>query len=433
MARNDSDNFYRRQQEEANRIAAKQHRVLTDIAKLAKSSNEELRKFRKAFETFAEAILGMKIEPFQGAVLSEAARGQVAEFDIKGFKEALLNGEALVTPGGNPADDPAGKPAAVRVPEGKPYPSFNFKPDETKKRIAHVERTPRLGYGDVVAGNEDFIAHERESGKSEEEVSNLGLVIGVDLASDNPEEHLLIAPRAMLNERKETYSIVADEPETRELLLAVEAYAPNPGSGEEWPDTDQRAELVSRVRDMLNKPSTLEAAIENGEHPPTLDGMEDIDLPACGFCGDDIGAPGCPTHGEVLPQGVTPKMMADHPEFAERVRNSPHYHQMNQDASKRQREQERAIPITRHGHFFVPTEPGKDIPVTRNGEEIGRATINEDGTGTISIDGEKALQAGFASGGYTGVGLSENVMSGIVHQDIFSDAKRRRRDDLASY
>lgn len=332
MARNDSDNFYRRQQEEANRIAAKQHRVLTDIAKLAKSSNEELRKFRKAFEAFAEAIRGMKIEPFQGAVLSEAAREQIAEFDIKGFKEALLNGEALITPGG----DPVGKPVAVRVPEGKPYPSFDLKPDETKKRIAHVERTPRLGYGDVVADNEDFIAHERE------------------------------------------------------------------------------------------------AAIENGEHPPTLDGMEDIDLPACGFCGDDIGAPGCPAHGEaeeVLPPGVTPKMMADHPEFAERVRNSPHYHQANQEASRRTHE----VRILADGTGIIPTEPGEDIPVTQNGKEIGRATINEDGTGTISIDGEKALPTSFASGGYTGVGLSENVMGGIVHQGIFSDAARRRRDGLASY
>ena len=101
MARKNDDNFYRRQQDEANRLAATQNRHLNEIAKLAKSSVEEMRKMRRAFETFTEAMLGMKIEPFQGAVLSEAARGQVAEFDINGFKETLLKGEALTVPGGS--------------------------------------------------------------------------------------------------------------------------------------------------------------------------------------------------------------------------------------------------------------------------------------------------------------------------------------------
>ena len=101
MARKNDDNFYRRQQDEANRLAATQNRHLNEIAKLAKSSVEEMRKMRRAFEAFSEAMLGMKIEPFQGAVLSEAARGQVAEFDINGFKETLLKGEALTVPGGS--------------------------------------------------------------------------------------------------------------------------------------------------------------------------------------------------------------------------------------------------------------------------------------------------------------------------------------------
>lgn len=191
MARKNDDNFYRRQQDEANRLAATQNRHLNEIAKLAKSSVEEMRKMRRAFEAFSEAMLGMKIEPFQGAVLSEAARGQVAEFDINGFKETLLKGEA-----------PAG---------------------------------------------------------------------------------------------------------------TVE--------------------------------SAIQEAIDSGEHPPALDGLDvidDSDLPACGFCGDNVGLPDCPTHGEVLPPGVTPKMMADHPEFAERVRNSPHYHHANQAASKRAQKERNA-------------------------------------------------------------------------------------------
>lgn len=132
---------------------------------------------------------------------------------------------------------------------------------------------------------------------------------------------------------------------------------------------------------------------------------------------------------EVLPPGVTPKMMADHPEFAAQIRGTIAYREDNQEASKRTHEM-RLLP---DGTGILPTEPGEDITVTMNGKEIGRATINEDGTGTVSIDGDKALPTGFASGGYTGVGLSENVMGGIVHQGIFSDAARRRRDGLASY
>lgn len=133
MARKEPENFYRRQQEEANRIAVKQHRALVDLVRLAKSSNEELRKMRRAFEAFAEAVDDVKIEPFQGAVLSEAERAQIAEFDLKGFKEALDRGEAPV------------------VPEGEPYPEMQIEPDHSKKRVeARSQRAPRLGFGDVI-------------------------------------------------------------------------------------------------------------------------------------------------------------------------------------------------------------------------------------------------------------------------------------------
>lgn len=145
MARKEPENFYRRQQEEANRIAAKQHRALVDLVKLAKSSNEELRKMRRAFEAFAEAVNDMKLEPFKlqafTAARAEAERAtKIAEgehppplFDAKAFKEALDRGDAPV------------------VPEGEPYPEVQIEPDHSKKRVeTHAERAPRLGFGDVV-------------------------------------------------------------------------------------------------------------------------------------------------------------------------------------------------------------------------------------------------------------------------------------------
>lgn len=236
MARN-NDNYYVRAQEEANRIAAKQHRVLTDIAKLAKSSNEELRKFRKAFEAFSEAMLGLRIEPFQGAVLSEAARGQVAEFDIKGFKETLQRGESLT------------------VPEGKPYPKVEIVPDHTKK-VVHAGRAPRLGYGDVVEARDEYIEQEREAGKAEEEVADMGLVIGVDLSEEHPEEKALIAARGTV-EGNDRLTIVCDEAATRELLLDVEEDSQSLAVGYDMVDVDdmmieeQRRGLVHRVRKVL--------------------------------------------------------------------------------------------------------------------------------------------------------------------------------------
>lgn len=144
MARKEPENFYRRQQEEANRIAVKQHRALVDLVRLAKSSNEELRKMRRAFEAFAEAVNGMKLEPFKlqafTAARAEAERTvKIAEgehppplFDVKAFKEALDRGEAPV------------------VPEGEPYPEVHIEPDHSKKRVEALDRAPRLGFGDVI-------------------------------------------------------------------------------------------------------------------------------------------------------------------------------------------------------------------------------------------------------------------------------------------
>lgn len=145
MARKEPENFYRRQQEEVSRIAVKQHRALVDLVRLAKSSNEELRKMRRAFEAFAEAVSDMKIEPFKlqafTAARAEAERtAKIAEgehppplFDVKALKEALDRGEAPV------------------VPEGEPYPEVQIEPDHSKKRVeARSQRAPRLGFGDVV-------------------------------------------------------------------------------------------------------------------------------------------------------------------------------------------------------------------------------------------------------------------------------------------
>lgn len=145
MARKEPENFYRRQQEEANRIATKQHRALVDLVRLAKSSNEELRKMRRAFEAFTEAVNDMKVEPFKlqafTATRAEADLAvKIAEgehppplFDAKAFKEALDRDEAPV------------------VPEGEPYPEVHIEPDHSKKRVeARTQRAPRLGFGDVV-------------------------------------------------------------------------------------------------------------------------------------------------------------------------------------------------------------------------------------------------------------------------------------------
>lgn len=322
MARKNDDNFYRRQQDESNRLAATQNRHLNEIAKLAKSSVEEMRKMRRAFETFTEAMLGMKIEPFQGAVLSEAARGQIAEFDIKGFKETLLKGEALTVPGGESGPTTPYTIAKGPAPEGSPYPHVDISTPSQKDRVA---------------------------------------------------EHVKDARAAKLEAKRATAR--EDEERARREGKARTGYGDVLAIVDEAPAGTVEA--------------AIQEAIDNGEHPPALDGLDvidDSDLPACGFCGDNVGLPECPAHGEVLPPGVTPKMMADHPEFAERVRRTPHYHQANQ----------------------------------------------------------------YASGGYTGVGLGENVVGGIVHQGIFSDAtipeknaralsqyaadaERQRRDGLASY
>lgn len=527
MARKDSDNFYRRQQEEANRLAATQNRHLNEVAKLAKSGVEEMRKMRRAFETFTEAVLGMKVEPFQGAVLSEAARGQVAEFDIKGFRETLLKGEALT------------------VPEGKPYPKVDIAPkpgQPVKTKIA------RLGYGDVVEANEEFIAGERESGKTEEETADLGLVIGVDLAESDPAQHALIMARRAMERSDSRWTIICDEAATRELLLAVEEEAKSASSDDHEAGLLQRQALVERIRDALaakgplvrddvraatvdwgetpglaiadeapagTVEAAIQEAIDRGEHPEPLfniDTTPDPDgwkaryddestedyverflryagarngtfrVPGVGnFIVRDgeispvVGAYGPFTQevrplpanaeqesvtmedgcevipapvDEVLPPGVTPKMMADHPEFAAQVRGTIAYREDNANGRNLTHE----VIVTAAGHMHVPlepTSPGESVPVTRNGKEIGRATINEDGTGTVSINGEASGLAKFATGGYTGTRGGE--LAGIVHEGgsfvpghgyvhgsdnvrrLIEDAGHQRRDGLASY
>ena len=196
MARKEPENFYRRQQEEANRIATKQYRALVDIAKLVKSSNEELRKMQRAFEAFAEAVNDMKIEPFKlqafTAALAEAERTvKIAEwehppplFDVKAFKEALGRGEAPV------------------VPEGEPYPEVKIEPDHSKKRVeAHAERAPRLGFGDVVDSPDErttpplMVVDEAEEGGlrwrhklSDEAAERLEEVMGEGEGNSLPEE-----------------------------------------------------------------------------------------------------------------------------------------------------------------------------------------------------------------------------------------------------
>lgn len=292
MARKDNDNFYRRQQEEANRLSAQQNRHLADIARHSKSAAQELRKFRHAFETFTKAMLGMKIEPFQGAALSEAARGQVAEFDIKGFKEALLKGEALTVPGG-----------AV---------------DDATRDI--ISRCESLAASSIELHTRNLTCFECPTEPKGEPYPHVD--ISTPSQKDRVAEHVKDARAAKLEAKRAAAR--EDEERARREGKARTGYGDVLAIVDEAPAGTVEA--------------AIQEAIDNGEHPPALDGLDvidDSDLPACGFCGDNVGLPECPAHGEVLPPGVTPKMMADHPEFAERVRRTPHYHQANQDASQR--------------------------------------------------------------------------------------------------
>lgn len=142
MARKEPENFYRRQQEEANRIAAKQHRALVDLVKLAKSSNEELRKMRRAFEAFAEAVNGMKLEPFQVDALTKAGYRPPAHDDEPGAASGYMTGP------------PSSKPSLAVVDEAEGV-SESMKAvmngEKTLREHAHTEsRAHRLGFGDVV-------------------------------------------------------------------------------------------------------------------------------------------------------------------------------------------------------------------------------------------------------------------------------------------
>lgn len=142
MARKEPENFYRRQQEEANRIAAKQHRALVDLVRLAKSSNEELRKMRRAFEAFTEAVNGIKLEPFQVDALTKAGYRPPVHDDEPGAASGYMTGLPSSKPSLAVVDEAEGVSESMRaVMNG----------EKTLREHAHTEsRAHRLGYGDVI-------------------------------------------------------------------------------------------------------------------------------------------------------------------------------------------------------------------------------------------------------------------------------------------
>ena len=331
-----SDNFYRRQQEEANRIATAQSRTMNDIARLAKSQTEELRKLRRAFEEFAKAVLDIKtVRHFHiDAASADAAKLEMTNGDIPP-EEAAANAMRAAGLG-----EPEFDTAAFKERIGQPYPKVDITPNDKLKKVVvgGALRTNRLGYGDVVAANDDFVNGELESGKSEEEVRGLGLVIGVDYSKADPAEVALIASRKTV-ESGDRWTVLCDENETRKLLLEVEAERDSRVYAEGDAEINQqRVILVERIREKINNAThyTIGAAAEmadairNGEHPPAM-----FEVPELAPVKENRDGTRSYIKQEVLPPGVTPKMMEEHPEFAERVRNSPHYHQANQDASQR--------------------------------------------------------------------------------------------------
>lgn len=134
MARKDNDNFYRRQQEEANRIATAQSRTMNDIARLAKSQAEELRKLRRAFEEFAKAVLDIKtVQPFQGDVLVSATGLPLVPEGRDGNYTAEQRARAGVQAHAKDSGHPDGwRPLEER--EGQPYPKVDITPDDKFKR-----------------------------------------------------------------------------------------------------------------------------------------------------------------------------------------------------------------------------------------------------------------------------------------------------------
>lgn len=243
MARKEPENFYRRQQEEANRIAVKQHRALVDLVRLTKSSSEELRKMRRAFEAFAEAVNDMKLEPFRLQAFTAAREGkspavriakgenQPPLFDVKAFKEALDRGEAPV------------------VPEGEPYPEVQIEPDHSKKRVeTHAERAPRLGFGDVIDDPDERTAPPLVVVDEAEEGSLLWKHELSDEAAEQLEEVLPEEECADVSEARRTpqgyaaggYTGVSGSPFTEPQLAGVVH------PGELWGP----AEHLQRMRDL---------------------------------------------------------------------------------------------------------------------------------------------------------------------------------------
>lgn len=242
MSRKEPENFYKRQLEEANHIATKQHRALVDIAKLVKSSNEELRKMRRSFEAFSEAVLAMKMEPSQASTLTMAGYRPPSSDDEPGTASGYMTG----------------LPVAVG--------------EEGKTLREAMQGDARFGYGDVV--------------------EDARVVIGIDAALEDPASLALVAPRSMQG----NHVIIADEEQAREVLTRVEAAWQSRGGGAsvdgnaegEFAAGMQREALVQEVRDLLAKwqgssepisdspaesraADALLEAIAEGEHPPTLD------------------------------------------------------------------------------------------------------------------------------------------------------------------
>ena len=373
MARKEPENFYRRQQEEANRIAVKQHRALVDLVRLAKSGNEELRKMRRSFEAFTEAVNGMKLEPFKlqafTAARAEAERTvKIAEgehppplFDVKAFKEALDRDEAPV------------------VPEGEPYPEVQIEPDHSKKRVeARSQRAPRLGFGDVVASPDERTAPP--------------LVVVDEAEVDTLDS----AIKAALNDDGESFGFTVDLNADGELM-----------------------------NELPMQPATGVPVKLGGEVVGTADIFED---------------------GTASIHFTDPmEIPAHHGEF-----DLFWKHELADEAAERLEEvMGDPLPLDRDAMFACPSDCALDHEhIAAHGSDP--AFWHEPEEECADVSEARRTPRGYAVGGYTGVGLSENVMSGIVHQGIFSDttvpekntralsqyaadAERQRRDGLASY
>ena len=107
------------------------------------------------------------------------------------------------------------------------------------------------------------------------------------------------------------------------------------------------------------------------------------------------------------------------------------------------------LPLDRDAMFACPSDCALDHEhIAAHGSDP--AFWHEPEEECADVSEARRTPQGYAAGGYTGVRLSENMMGGIVHQGIFSDAtipeknaralsqyaadaERQRRDGLASY